>query len=77
MVDGVHGHVMDHAVGHVVVEHKNGLEYVTIPHLPVKEIIVRGMISKGKHVLLAIAVLVRLSNIIACVYVCVCDNMYS
>ena len=42
MVDGVHGHVMGHAVGHVVVEHKNGLEDVTIPNLPVKEMIVRA-----------------------------------
>jgi len=60
MVDGDHGHVMGHAVRHVVVEHKNGLEYVTIPHLPVKEKIVRAMISKRNHVVLAIAVLVRL-----------------
>jgi len=44
MVDGVHGHMMGHAVGHVVVEYKNGLEDVTIPHLPVKEMIVRTMI---------------------------------
>jgi len=68
MVDGVHGHVMGHAVGHVVVEHKNGLEDVTIPHLPMKEIIVRAVMSKGNHVILAFAVLVRLCNIISCVY---------
>ena len=61
MVDGVHGHVMGHAIiRHVVVEHKDGLEDVTIPHLPVKEMIVRAMISKMNHVILAIAVLVRL-----------------
>jgi len=60
MVDGVHGQVMGHVVRHVVVEHKNGLEDVTIPHLPVKEMIVRAMISKMNHVILAIAVLVRL-----------------
>jgi len=44
MVDGVHGHVLGHVVRHVVVEHKNGVEDVTILHLPVKEMIVRGMI---------------------------------
>ena len=60
MVDGDHGHVMGHAVRHVVVEHKNGLEDVTILHLPVKEMIVRAIISKELHVVLAIAVLVRL-----------------
>jgi len=63
---------MGHVVWHVVVEHKYGLEYVTIPHLPVMEMIVRAMISKRNHVLLAIAVLVRLCNIISCVYVFVC-----
>jgi len=36
--------VMGHAVGHVVVEHKNGLEDVTILYLIVKEMIVRTMI---------------------------------
>jgi len=35
---------MDHAVRHVVVEHKNGLEDVTTPHLIVKEMIVWAMI---------------------------------
>ena len=70
MVDGVHGHVMGHAVRHVVVEHKDGLEDVTIPYLPVKEMIVRAMISKESHVVLAVAVLVRLCSIISCVYVC-------
>jgi len=70
MVDGVHGHVMGHAVRHVVVEHKNGLEDVTIPHLIVKEMIVRAVISKRNNVILAIAVLVRLCNNISCVYVC-------
>jgi len=70
MVDGVHGHMMGHAVRHVVVEHKNGLEDVTIPYLPVKEMTVMAMMSKGNHVVLAVAVLVRLCNIISCVYVC-------
>jgi len=60
MVDGVHGHMMGHAVRHVIVEHKNGLEGVIILHLPVKETIVRAMILKRSHVVLAIAVLVRL-----------------
>jgi len=82
MVDGVHGHVMGHAVRHVVVEHKGGLEGVIILHLSVKETIVRAMISKGNHVILVIAVLVRLCNIISCVYVCMvekivyCEYMY-
>jgi len=44
MVDGVHGHVMGYAVRHVVMEHKNVLEDVTIPYLIVKEMIVWAMI---------------------------------
>jgi len=60
MVDGVHGHMMGHAVGHVVVEHKNGLEDVMILYLPVKEMIVRAAMSQGDLVALVIAVLVRL-----------------
>ena len=40
MVDGVHGHLMDHVVGLVVVEVKISLEHVTIPDLPVEVTIV-------------------------------------
>jgi len=46
MVDGVHGHVIGHAVEDVVMTHKHGLEDVTILHLIVKEMIVRVVISK-------------------------------
>jgi len=70
MVDGVHGHVLGHVVRHVVVEHNGGLEDVTIPYLPVKEIIVKAVVLNGNYVVLAVAVLVRLCNIISCVYVC-------
>ena len=72
-MDGVHGHMMGHAVRHVVVEHKDGLETVTIPHLLVKEMTVRAMMSKENHVILAVAVLVRLCNNI--VRMCVCNNI--
>jgi len=74
MVDGVHGHVMGHAVRHVAMEHKDGLEDVTIPHLPVKKMTVRAVMSKGNYVTLAVVVLVRLCNIISCV-MCKCNNV--
>ena len=58
MVDGVHGYV-GHAAGHVVVEHNDGLESVTIPHLYVEEVIVVAVESAWVHAI-PIAVLVRL-----------------
>jgi len=76
MVDGVHGHMMGHVVRHVVVEHNNGLEDVTILHLPVKEMNVMADMSKEKDAILAIIVLVRLYSIISCVYMCVCNNIF-
>ena len=43
MVNGVHGS-MDHVVRVVVVEHDSVIEHVTILHLPVEEMAVRGQI---------------------------------
>ena len=61
MVDGVHGHHMDHVVKHVVEEHRQGLEDVTVLHLTVEEVVVMVQVTSRLYVT-PIAVLVRLCN---------------
>ena len=64
MVDGVHGYV-DHVLRHVVEEYRRQLEHVTIPHLPVEEMIVQAQLSGMMYATLNVA-LVRTINTILC-----------
>jgi len=76
MVDGVHGHILGHAVRHVVVEHKDGLDYVTILHLLVMEMIVVAVMLTTLHAT-PIAVLVRkVMNMTLIIYIYIYIYIY-